>query len=69
MFNVDGSPKQAATDDQFEFSAVFEVYPEISLGDISGAKITRPVAEVTPADVEHTLEILRKQARSRKIEY
>jgi len=54
-------PKEAATEDQFEFSAVFEVYPEISLGDLSGVRITRPVAEVTPADVEHTLDILRKQ--------
>jgi trigger factor len=52
---------RAATEDQFEFSAVFEVYPEISLGDLSGVRITRPVAEVTPADVEHTLDILRKQ--------
>jgi trigger factor len=54
-------PKQAAAEDQFEFSAVFEVYPEIALGDLSGVKIMRPVAEVTAADVEHTLDILRKQ--------
>src|SRR5438045_5097832 len=47
-------PKQAATTDQFEFSAVFEVYPDISLGDMSGVKITRPIAEVTPADVDRT---------------
>ena len=54
-------PKQAAADDQFEFSAVFEVYPEITLGELSGVKITRPVAEVAAVDVEHTLDILRKQ--------
>jgi len=54
-------PKEAATTDQFEFSAVFEVYPEVALGDVSGLKITRPVAEVTAADVDHTLEILRRQ--------
>jgi trigger factor len=54
-------PKQAAAADQFEFSAVFEVYPEITLGDLAGVKIMRPVAEVGPADVEHTLDILRKQ--------
>src|ERR1700687_5840766 len=51
-------PKQAAAEDQFEFSAVFEVYPEIALGDMSGVKIMRPVADVTPSDVEHTLDIL-----------
>ncbi len=54
-------PKQAAANDQFEFSAVFEVYPEVNLGDLSAVKITRPVAQVTPADVDNTLEILRKQ--------
>lgn len=54
-------PKQAAAADQFEFSAVFEVYPEITLGDLSGVKVKRPIAKVTPTDVEHTLDILRQQ--------
>ena len=54
-------PKQPAAEDQFEFSAVFEVYPEVALGEISSVRITRPVAAVTPADVEHTLDILRRQ--------
>jgi trigger factor len=56
-------PKQAdpATGDQLEFSAVFEVYPEVKLGDMSGIKINRPLAEVMPADVDSTIEILRKQ--------
>ena len=40
---------------------MFEVYPEITLGDLSGVKIVRPVADVTADDVEHTLAILRKQ--------
>jgi trigger factor len=54
-------PKQAATTDQFEFSAVFEVYPEVTLGDLSAVKIIRPVAQVTPEDIDNTLDILRKQ--------
>jgi len=54
-------PKQAAASDQFEFSAIFEVYPEVKLGDLSGVKITRPVAEVTPPDIDHTIDILRNQ--------
>ena len=32
-------PRKAAADDQFEFSAVFEVYPEIKLGDLSAITI------------------------------
>jgi trigger factor len=54
-------PTQDAAEDQFAFSAVFEVYPEIKLGDLSAVTIERPIAEVGPADVDHTIEILRKQ--------
>jgi trigger factor len=54
-------PKAAGGDDQLEFSAVFEVYPEIRIGDLSSATITRPVAEVAPANVDDTIEVLRKQ--------
>lgn len=43
------------------FVATFEVFPEISLGDVSQIKITRPVVEVGEADVDRTLEVLRKQ--------
>jgi trigger factor len=54
---TDGPPAE----DQFEFSAVFEIYPEIRIGDLSQATITRPIAEVTPADLEDTIEVLRRQ--------
>jgi trigger factor len=46
---------------EFEFSATFEVYPEVKLGDLTAAKIERPKLEVDDAAVERTLEILRKQ--------
>jgi len=54
-------PKPDVAEDEFAFSAVFEVYPEIKLGDLAAVTITRPVAEVTAADVDRTLEILRRQ--------
>jgi trigger factor len=54
-------PRQDVAEDEFGFSAVFEVYPEIKLGDFSSLTITRPATEVTPADVDRTIEILRKQ--------
>ncbi len=44
-----------------EFSAIFEVYPEIKLGDLAGAAIERPVLEVSDAEVDKTIEILKKQ--------
>lgn len=49
------------SDAQYEFSVVFEVYPEIALGDLSQISIEKPIVEVSPDDVDKTLEILRKQ--------
>ena len=51
----------APADGTLEFSAVFEVYPEIAIGDIAGAEIERPQVEVTPADVDRTIDVLRRQ--------
>jgi trigger factor len=54
-------PANEAADGAFEFSAVFEVYPEIKLGDLASIAIERPQVEVTPADIDRTLDVLRKQ--------
>ncbi len=51
----------AADAAQFEFSATFEVYPEIKIGDVSDKRIERPQVTVDDGAVERTLEILRKQ--------
>jgi len=53
--------KDAADGKEFAFSAVFEVYPEVKLGDIAAAKIERPLLDVADAEVDKTIEILRKQ--------
>jgi trigger factor len=47
--------------DKLEFSAVFEVYPDVQIGDVREIAITRPLVEVTPQDVERTLDVLRRQ--------
>ncbi|MBW7900184.1 MAG: trigger factor [Rhodocyclaceae bacterium] len=54
-------PKNSESATHIEFSAVFEVYPEIKLGDMSAAEIERPSLEVGEAEVDKTIEILRKQ--------
>jgi trigger factor len=54
-------PKASESTTHLEFAAVFEVYPEVKLGDLSTVEIERPVLEVTAAEVDNTLEILRKQ--------
>ena len=54
--------KKAAADDKaLEFSATFEIYPEVKLGDLSAASIERAQVEVDDAAVDRTIEILRKQ--------
>jgi trigger factor len=54
-------PKKEAAADALEFSATFEVYPEIRIGDVAAATVERPQVAVDDAAVEKTLEILRKQ--------
>ncbi len=53
--------KDGAAAGTLEFSATFEVYPEVKVGDISGATIERPQVTVDDAAVERTISILRKQ--------
>ena len=68
-------PKEAAAGDQLEFSAVFEVYPEIKLGELSGVTIERPVVgsgtrrhrpdDRDPAPAERPLRACRAAGRRR----
>jgi trigger factor len=46
---------------QIEFSATFEVYPEVTLGDISGESISSVSFTLSEADVDETIATLRKQ--------
>ena len=53
--------KDVSSESSLEFSATFEVYPDVKVGDISGATIERPQVSVDDAAVEKTIDILRKQ--------
>jgi trigger factor len=53
--------KDGADAAALEFSATFEVYPEVKLGDLSGVSIERPQVSVDDAAVDKTIGILRKQ--------
>jgi trigger factor len=48
-------------EDKVEFSATFEIYPDIEFGDFAQATIERPTVAVGEAEVDKTIEILRKQ--------
>jgi trigger factor len=54
-------PKGGENATHMEFSAVFEVYPEIKLGDLANVEIERAVLEVGAAELDSTIEVLRKQ--------
>lgn len=54
-------PKADVAPGQLGFTAVFEVYPDITPADISGEAIAKPTLTVTDAEVGKTLDVLRKQ--------
>ena len=47
--------------DSLKIAAIFEVFPEVSIGDLSVSEIEKVTSEVGDAEVEKTVEILRKQ--------
>jgi trigger factor len=65
---VAGQPRitesEASPEGQMAFDAIFEVYPEVKLGDLSTAEVEKISAEVTDAAIDKTVEILRKQRRT-----
>ncbi len=54
-------PRSLEPGKPLEYEATFEVYPEIEPASLEGIEITRPVAEVTDADVDKMLDNLRRQ--------
>jgi len=44
-----------------EYLAIFEVYPEVKLADLSKVKVTRPVSDISADDVAKMIEVLRNQ--------
>jgi trigger factor len=47
--------------DKFEFTATFEIYPEVKVGALTGKKLEKLSAEVSDTDIDNTIETLRKQ--------
>ena len=58
------SEKESSPEGQMAFDAVFEVFPEVAIGDLATAEVDRLSAEVTDEAIDKTLDILRKQRRS-----
>lgn len=56
--------KEGAPEGQLTFDAVFEVYPEVKIGDLATATVERLTSDVTDAAIDRTVDILRKQRRT-----
>jgi len=68
QLRVAGQPriteKQDAPEGEVSFDAIFEVYPEVKIGDLADAEVEKLSAEVTDSAIDKTVDILRKQRRS-----
>ncbi|MDN2696882.1 trigger factor [Janthinobacterium sp. SUN073] len=54
-------PKEEAVEGQLAFDATFEVYPEVVIGDLTAVEIETVQADVSEAEIDKTIDILRKQ--------
>ncbi|MEX3629607.1 MAG: trigger factor [Burkholderia sp.] len=55
------APKAEAAADAYAFDATFEVYPEVKIGDLATAEVKRSTTSIGDAEIDRTLDILRKQ--------
>jgi trigger factor len=56
--------KEGAAEGEVAFDAVFEVYPEVKIGDLSAAEVEKVNAAVDDGAIDKTVDILRKQRRT-----
>lgn len=54
-------PKNGEDQTKMEFTATFEVYPEIKLGEVAGQEIEKSVLTVTDVELDKTIDVLRQQ--------
>ncbi|SFM20226.1 trigger factor [Marinobacter zhejiangensis] len=59
-------PKTMEEGKDLEFVAIFEVLPEIELGDLSKINIEKPVSEIADKDVDTMIDNLRRQQATMK---
>lgn len=57
--HIDSTPP--ADGEDMVFTAVFEVYPSVQLGDLGKLKAVRPQVEITDSDVDEAIDKIRRQ--------
>jgi trigger factor len=58
------SESESSPEGQMAFDAIFEVFPEVKIGDLTAAAVEKLNTEVTDAAIDKTVDILRKQRRT-----
>ncbi|NDP38828.1 MAG: trigger factor [Rhodoferax sp.] len=58
------SESAASPEGEMAFDALFEVYPDVKIADLSTAEVEKISAEVTDSAIDKTVDILRKQRRT-----
>ncbi|MFT7288220.1 MAG: trigger factor [Halieaceae bacterium] len=54
-------PRSMAPGSDLEYTATFEVFPDVEVVELSEFPVEKPAAEVTPDDVENIISVFRKQ--------
>lgn len=65
---VAGQPRISETEGspegQLSFDAIFEVFPDVKIGDLATAEVEKVNADVTDVAIDRTVDILRKQRQT-----
>ena len=68
QLRIAGAPrineKEGAPEGKVTFEAIFEVYPEVKINDLSAAEVEKLSSDVNDAAIDRTVDILRKQRRT-----
>ncbi|VAW85308.1 Cell division trigger factor [hydrothermal vent metagenome] len=54
-------PKPTSESDNIEFTATFEVYPDVELASFEGVSVERPAAEIAETDIDGMIDKMRRQ--------
>ncbi len=54
-------PKLTTESDNIEFTATFEVYPDVELASFEGVSVARPAAEIAARDIDGMIDKMRRQ--------
>ncbi len=59
--NIEPKSGEEVPEGAVVFDATFEVYPEVKIGDLASAEVEKTSTQVTDAEIDKTIDILRKQ--------